>query len=249
MQVKPQISREGMRRLCALFLLFLSVGPWLLAFSSPDAITGASLPACCRVHGKHKCLIRLTSERGKVSTSDEPAVSQISEHCPYHPIRTTTARNKPFGQPAKGVFWAGYSSVASLVAIATWPCTSFLSRANCKRGPPSPALSLKATTDRLATRQRLPFHWRHNASIKKDISSLWSDASPGLDHTASCAGNTHQCQCYGSRHRSERGSGCPHHNYRDPSCNEPESHRPNRRSRTLQTALSSCWRISNQRTG
>ena len=184
MQMKPQISRERMRRLCALFLLFLSVGPWLLAFSSPDAITGASLPACCRVHGKHKCLIRLTSERGKVLTSDEPVVSQISEHCPYHPIWTTTAHNKLFGQPAKGVFWAGHSSVAPLVAIATRPCTSFLSRANCKRGPPSPAFSLKATTDRLATRQRLPFHWRHDASIETDTSSPWPDAPPGFDHTA-----------------------------------------------------------------
>jgi len=47
MQMKLQISCEGMRRLCSLFLLFLSVGPWLLAFSSPDAITKASLPACC----------------------------------------------------------------------------------------------------------------------------------------------------------------------------------------------------------
>ena len=95
MQMKPQISREGIRRLCALFLLLLSVGPWLLVFSSSDAVTEASLPACCRVRGKHKCFMRLTREGGTASTSGEPVISQVSEHCPYIPIWTTTARSDP----------------------------------------------------------------------------------------------------------------------------------------------------------
>jgi hypothetical protein len=179
MQVKPQISREGTRRLCALFLLFLSVGPWLLAFSSSGAITEASLPACCRTHGKHKCFIRLT----KASTSSEPAVSQISENCLYYPIRTATVHSEPFAQRAEDVRWTGYSSAASLVAITIQPCSWFSSRANCKRGPPAPALSLKTTIDRLATRRRLPFRWRHDVPIETDISILCSDSSPGLDHT------------------------------------------------------------------
>ena len=184
MQMKPQISREGMRRLCALFLLLLSVGPWLLVFSSSDAITEASLPACCRARGKHKCFMRLTREGGTASTSGEPAVSQVSERCPYNPTWTNTARREPLGQPAVYVSGTGLSAAPSLVSLATRPCTSFLSRANWKRGPPSPTLSLKTTTDRLAARQRLPFHWRHNASIKTDSSILFSDAAPGLDHTA-----------------------------------------------------------------
>jgi hypothetical protein len=182
MQMKPQISREGMRRLCALFLLLLSVGPWLLVFSSSDAITEASLPACCRARGKHKCFMRLTREGGTASTSGEPATSQVSERCPYNPTWTTTAHNEPFGQPAMNVSERGLGVAASLIAITTRPCTSFLLRANCKRGPPSPALSLKATTDRLAARQRVPFHWRHDASIETDISILSSGAASSHDH-------------------------------------------------------------------
>jgi hypothetical protein len=184
MQMKPQISREGMRRLCALFLLLLSVGPWLLDFSSSDAITETSLPACCRAHGKHKCFARFTSEGDTLSTSGRHARSQVSERCPYNPTWTTTTHSGPFGQPTKDVSEAGLNAGASLVVLAIWPSTSFLSLANCKRGPPSPALSLKTTTDRLAALQRLPFRWRHDASIKTDISILCYDAAaPGLDRT------------------------------------------------------------------
>ena len=184
MQMKPQMSREGMRRLCALFLLLLSVGPSLLAFSSYDAITEASLPTCCRTHGKHKCFMRFTRENDTSSTSGQHALSQVSERCPYNPSLTTVPRRGPFGEPAKDVSETELSFAASRVAIAIRPCTFFLSRANCKRGPPSPALSLKTTTDRHAARQRLPFHRRHDASIKTDISIPCSDAAPSLDYTA-----------------------------------------------------------------
>jgi hypothetical protein len=184
MPVNPQISREGRRRLCALFLLVLSVGPWLLAFSSPDEISEASLPVCCRTHGKHKCFMRFTREEGAVSNSGTATVSPVSERCPYNPTFTTTARSDSFGQPAKDVFWRGLWGSASIAAIATQPLMSFRSRANCKRGPPSPALSPNTTIDRLAARQRLPFRWRHYASIKTEIPTICSRASSGNDYTA-----------------------------------------------------------------
>jgi len=184
MQMNPQRSGEGMRRLCALFLLLLSVGPWLLALSAPDVVAEASLPACCRTHGKHKCFMQFTGKGSAASNSGGAAAPQVSERCPYSPLWTTTAQSDPFGQPAKDVFRIGFSGTPSLVAIAIRPCTSFRLRANCKRGPPSPALSLKTTTDRLAARQRLTFHWRHDASTKTDIPTLCSDSSSGLAHTA-----------------------------------------------------------------
>jgi hypothetical protein len=184
MQVKPQISRRGMRRLCALLLLLLSVGPWLLALSSADPTAEAALSACCRARGKHKCFMRLTREGGTASSSGESAVSQVSERCPHNPAWTTTAHHQPFDRSAKNVSETCLSVAASLVLVATRPRSSFISRANCKRGPPSPALSLKAMTDRLAARQRLPYRWRHDASIKTDSSFPWPDAPPCFDHSA-----------------------------------------------------------------
>jgi hypothetical protein len=184
MLMKLQINREGMRRLCALVLLVLSVGPWLVAFSSPDEISEASLPLCCRTHGKHKCFMRFASEESAPSNSRGAAVSQVSERCPYNPTFTTTTHSDPFDQPAKDAFRVIFGGTSPLVAIATRPCTSIRSRANCKRGPPSPALSLTITNDRLATQQRLPIHWRQDDSTKTDILTLCHGASSGLDYTA-----------------------------------------------------------------
>jgi hypothetical protein len=143
MQLKPQISREGMRRLCALFLLLLSVGPWLLALSPFTPTAEALLPTCCRTHGKHKCLMRLAGERSTPSTPDGPAVSRVSERCPYNPACTTTPHSGPFVELAKDVSPIALDPAPSLVVIPIQPSTSFSSCANSKRGPPSPALSLR----------------------------------------------------------------------------------------------------------
>jgi hypothetical protein len=184
MPMNPQISREGMRRLCALFLLLLTVGPWLVAFSSSDAISEASLPACCRTQGKHKCSMRLMRDEGAISTSGGTAASQVSERCPYNPTFATTTHSDPFGTPARDLVRVGLSGTSSLLAITTGPCMSLRSRANCKRGPPSPVLSLDPTNEKLAAQQRLPIHWRHDASTKTDILTLCHGASSGLDRTA-----------------------------------------------------------------
>ena len=178
MYVAPQISRRGVRRLCALFLLVLFVGPWLLAFATPEAITEASLPACCRAHGKHKCFMRLMGQDGAASTSDQSTVSQVSERCPYNPCFTTTAHSNTLGQPTKEVAAVGLDIGSSAVAVTVWPCSSLSSLANCKRGPPSPVLSLETTTDRPVAQQGLPLRWRHDVPTKTDISSFRPDASP-----------------------------------------------------------------------
>jgi hypothetical protein len=184
MPMNPQLSRAGLRRLCALVLVLLSVGPWLMAFSSPDSVSEASLPACCRTHGKHKCLMRFSIGKGAVSTSAGIIVSQVSERCPYSPAYTTAAHSDPFGQPENDMFRGGPTGTSSYVVTATRRWKFSRSRANCMRGPPSPALSLKAMTDRLAAQQRLPNHWRHDVSIETDILTLFPGPSSGLDTTA-----------------------------------------------------------------
>jgi hypothetical protein len=184
MPMKPQTSREGMRRLCALFLLLLSVSSWLLAWSSPLVITESSLPACCRTHGRHKCFKRFSGKGGAQSTSNLPAFSQAPEPCPDCPAWNTAAHSDHFGPPANDASWTTLSGTTFSTAITSRSCRSFPSHANCKRGPPSPELSIEATTDRLATRARLPLHWRRDASTKTDISSLWYDVSTGPEHAA-----------------------------------------------------------------
>ncbi len=110
MQMKLQIGRQGMRRVCALFLLLLSVGPWLLALSPFHASAEALLPTCCRSHGRHMCFKRLSAEGRTASSSGATAVSQVSERCTYNLAWTYTIHNAPFGQPAEDVRWMGHSS-------------------------------------------------------------------------------------------------------------------------------------------
>jgi hypothetical protein len=183
MYVAPRIRRGAMRRLCALFLLLLFVGPWLLAFATPEAITEASLPVCCRAHGKHKCFKRLMGQDRAASISGQPTVSHVSERCPYNPCFTTTAHSNTLGQPTKEVAAVGLD-IGSTLAITVWPCSSLSSLANCKRGPPSPVLSLETTTDRPVAQQGLPLRWRHDVPTKTDISSFRPDASPDPAYAA-----------------------------------------------------------------
>jgi hypothetical protein len=154
MPIYAQMRREGMRRLCALFLLLLSVAPGLLALSSPPSISEASLPACCRTHGKHKCFMRFQAEQGAALESGAAAVSQVSERCPYNPALTTTVHSNFSFQLTEDISWTGFADAAVEVAVATRLSISLRSGANCKRGPPSPAFSLETTTDGLAAQQR-----------------------------------------------------------------------------------------------
>ena len=184
MHVKPQISRRGTGRLCALLLLLLFVGPCLLAFAAPDAIAEASLPACCQAHGKHQCFMRSMGQDGAASTSSQPALSHLSERCPYNPSFSTSPHSNSLGHPARDVTAVGFSVASSPVAITAWPGSSLSSLANCKRGPPSPALSLETTTDWLATQQRLPLRWRHDVSTKTSTFFFRPHASPNSPYSA-----------------------------------------------------------------
>ncbi len=142
MQVK-QLSRDGLRRLCALFLLLLSVSPCLLALGVFNALAETSLPLCCRTHGEHKCFMRLAGQEDKASTSSEAVLSLRSERCPCCPICSITSHSNLLGQPSRSVFAIKLStaSTPATMRISTWTGSSSL--ANCKRGPPSPVLRSK----------------------------------------------------------------------------------------------------------
>lgn len=137
MLVKPQIRWEGMRRLSALFLLLLCVMPCLVAFAASSAAE-ASLPACCRSQGRHRCSLRMRMEPGAQELGR--VASHITEGCPNTPNIPSSSCTRSFGS-AKS-----FSAVRFFVMAApeTKPAEGdavFVSRANCKRGPPSPVLS------------------------------------------------------------------------------------------------------------
>jgi hypothetical protein len=119
-----------MRRGIALALTMIF--SWLLMapLYSPDA--DASLPACCRRHGKHHCMMRMSEP-----PTGGPGLASVSEKCPYMPASTGAVYSAKFNPESSQQFFA---EVVCHPAFA--PQTqarfrlSFL-RSHQKRGPPT----------------------------------------------------------------------------------------------------------------
>jgi len=118
-----------MRR--AITLSLLMVFSWMLVapLFAPDA--EASLPACCRRHGKHHCMM------GQVG-GNEKGFTSVSEKCPCGPAGTCAVHVVNYmpavGQHfyAEAVFHPAYAPQTS----ARFRISFF--RSHQKRGPPSP---------------------------------------------------------------------------------------------------------------
>jgi len=121
-----------LRRLSAILLLalfsFSLIAPALVAD------TDASLPACCRRAGKHRCAMAGTS--GGQSSSG-PAFA-AGGRCPYFPDSFAPVNNSV--RFATGVAEAGFGPLVGPVAVhfaTPARVVASLSRSNLKRGPPS----------------------------------------------------------------------------------------------------------------
>lgn len=123
------------RRLNAVGLLVLLLAPFWLGLIAPETSTEAYLPACCRVHGKHQCAMRMGDDAG-VADSTHKAFSRISERCPCPPASPAVFHTGSFGEA---------SDVTKLQCnlAAEFQCTSLRSARilrrsgkNSQRGPP-----------------------------------------------------------------------------------------------------------------
>jgi hypothetical protein len=121
-----------MRRTIALSLLMIF--SWMLSapFFAPDA--EASLPACCRRHGKHHCMMRMM---GRIY-SNQKGFTTVTEKCPYQ-TASTNAAHSPTPAPEAGKHF--YAEVVRHPACAPQMVARFsisFHRAHQKRGPPTP---------------------------------------------------------------------------------------------------------------
>jgi hypothetical protein len=119
-----------MRRAIALLLMlvFSSMLMAPLFASDPDA----NLPACCRRHGKHHCMMQ-----GMQGSDSRPGLAAVREKCPCFPARTAAVRSVQFVPGPGRLFHAAACSGTLIVpASHTGVRASFLA---CypRRGPPS----------------------------------------------------------------------------------------------------------------
>ena len=121
-----------MRRTIALSLLLLFTSMLIAPLLAPDA--EASLPPCCRRHGKHHCAMQLMLAQSG-TPSGPPA---LEEKCPLWPKDGGAAHSATYKPETERCFFVAAVSRPARAAqseVRGWRC--FLG-SHAMRGPPMP---------------------------------------------------------------------------------------------------------------
>jgi hypothetical protein len=119
-----------MRRAIALTLLALFSWMLIAPLFAPDA--EASLPPCCRRHGKHHCVMqRLLALSGK--PGGPPA---LQEPCPCQPSGGGAVQSRIYTTPAPRLFEPGFVQPATLPERSETPRPIAFLDVHPQRGPP-----------------------------------------------------------------------------------------------------------------
>jgi len=121
-----------MRRWIAISLLLL-LG-WTLAAPMLAADADSNLPACCRRHGKHHCMM---SRMGQHSGSKRGFTS-ASERCPCCPASACPVHSPIYAPNTSDQFYGDVVFQTVPVPRSATPCRSAFFRGYPKRGPPTP---------------------------------------------------------------------------------------------------------------
>ena len=121
-----------MRRFLAIALLIAFGSPLVAPLFAATADPEASLPACCRSHGKHHCAMM----HRMMASSSGPALQ--APPCPFYPAALTLPR-----LATASLVVAPQASIeirrdrATLPAVGLQAARTLSASANLKRGPPA----------------------------------------------------------------------------------------------------------------
>jgi hypothetical protein len=126
-----------MRKLLSILLLLATVLPVAAPAFALGQDADAGLPACCRRHGKHHCMMG-AAERGALvaSTSKAPAWQTPLERCPYCPAAVAAMHPNVLAAPAAEALYAGVVSHPAGAAHVESKLRISRDRSRQKRGPP-----------------------------------------------------------------------------------------------------------------
>jgi hypothetical protein len=121
------------RHLLSITLLLLFSLPLISPVLALAAGPEANLPACCRRHGAHHCMLKMQSE----SSSSKPSFSSIPQRCPGFPAVVTPVRHGDLSLPSASLIFAEIVSHPSVKLQTQARARVALDRSRQKRGPPS----------------------------------------------------------------------------------------------------------------
>ncbi|MGB8260077.1 MAG: hypothetical protein WCE75_06990 [Terracidiphilus sp.] len=124
-----------MRRAIAFSLLILF--SWTLMAPLFASHPEASLPPCCRRHGKHHCAMMALALRN----GSGPAFTQLSERCPCRPAANAASNGASWQHETPALLFAGLCRQPLAVERTLALFRISLQRSHLKRGPPSPRMA------------------------------------------------------------------------------------------------------------
>jgi hypothetical protein len=131
---KPAIFKKKL--IAGLMLALIGAFYAVPLIQAPSADPEASLPACCRRHGRHHCA--MMDQMKKAVTSGQPQIGQTPQHCPLYPHSTTApvVRYDP-GLAPSAAFFANVISHPAVHPQTHAVYRLSLDRSRQKRGPPA----------------------------------------------------------------------------------------------------------------
>jgi len=127
---------EELRRFLAIALLAVFGLPFVSPLLAMTARSEANLPACCRKHGKHHCMMSVV-ERNQLD-GGKAAFTAPLERCPYAPVAILgTQHPATFAHPAWQTIHADFATYAVGDADTRSKLHIACDRTHCKRGPPA----------------------------------------------------------------------------------------------------------------
>jgi hypothetical protein len=131
-------AKRERARCSAVFLLVCFFLPFVQTVVASTQDAEASLPACCRSHGKHKCFMLAVHDRsGQQTSAAFRNQSTLSEKCPCLPASSVSAFHSASGPVAFRALHLALAGVELPLFARRIAFESNSHSANQKRGPPS----------------------------------------------------------------------------------------------------------------
>jgi hypothetical protein len=124
-----------MRRVISILLLVIFGLPAVAPLFAAAPRSEASLPACCRMHGKHHCFMGMVAT--PTLSSSKPQFRAPLERCPYAPALISGVHTTIYAPPAAPAIYAGLISHPAVAAQTESKLLISRGRSRQKRGPPA----------------------------------------------------------------------------------------------------------------
>jgi hypothetical protein len=140
MQLKRKDRQKWMWRTSAIVLLTLFLVVQVLPFVSSQTPDEASLPACCRTHGKHHCVMNMNLLTRSQGSDHRPVFAQVTEKCPYAPAALVGLHGPGFKPTRSALIFAEIVSHPVQRPQTEAHRRISFDRSRQKRGPPAMVL-------------------------------------------------------------------------------------------------------------